>query len=336
MLGVLLVNLGTPDAPTPRAVRRYLAEFLWDRRVVELPRLPWWLVLHGIILRLRPARSARLYRRIWTPEGSPLLVITRKLAAGLQVELEQRLAGPVKVVVAMRYGQPSLAGAFAELQLAGAERVLVFPLYPQYSATTTASIFDGVAAALSARRALPELRCIRHYPASEDYIEALCSSIQQHWEGRQPGERLLFSFHGIPERNSELGDPYREDCQDTVARVAARLGLGEGSYALAFQSRFGPARWLQPYTDATLRAWAQAGVDRVDVVCPGFAAVCLETLEEVAQLNREQYLQAGGREYHYIPALNDRPAHIRLLAALVCRHTRGWPEGEPAASGTPT
>ena len=323
--GILLANLGTPDAPTPAAVRRYLAEFLWDSRVVEIPRLLWWLILHGIILRVRPAQSARKYQLIWTPDGSPLLAISRRQSAAIATQLAERCPGPVRVALGMRYGNPSIASALAELRAAGARRLLVLPLYPQYSAATVASTFDAVAAELRTWRWLPELRLITHYHDDPGYLDALADSIRAADIGHA-GERLLFSFHGLPQRNLFAGDPYHCQCHKTARLVAERLELSPEQWAVAFQSRFGRARWLQPYTSALLADWAKAGVKSVAVVCPGFAADCLETLEEIAVENRQVFLDAGGEQYCYLPALNDAPLHIEMLSGLISRHAAGWPE----------
>ena len=323
--GILLANLGTPDAPTPAAVRRYLAEFLWDPRVVELPRPLWWLILHGVILRVRPARSARKYQLIWTPDGSPLLAISQRQAAAVAAMLAKRYPGPIQVAVGMRYGNPSIAAALAELRATGVQRLLVLPLYPQYSAATVASTFDAIAAVLRTWRWLPELRFITHYHDDPGYLDALADHIGTA-RTDQPGERLLFSFHGLPRRNLLAGDPYHCQCHKTARRVAERLGLQPDQWAVAFQSRFGRAEWLQPYTSVLLAHWAKAGVKSVDVVCPGFAADCLETLEEIALENRQVFLDAGGEHYRYLPALNDDPAHIAVLAELIGRHATGWPE----------
>ncbi|MFZ1640904.1 MAG: ferrochelatase [Candidatus Contendobacter sp.] len=326
--GILLANLGTPDAPTPAAVRRYLAEFLWDPRVVELPRSLWWLILHGVILRVRPARSARKYQLIWTPDGSPLLAISQRQAAAVAATLAERYPGPIRVAVGMRYGNPSIAAALAELRAAGVQRLLALPLYPQYSATTVASTFDAVAAELRRWRWLPELRFITHYHDDPGYLDALTASIRAA-RAEQSGERLLFSFHGLPRRNLLAGDPYHCQCHKTARLVAERLGLQPDQWAVAFQSRFGRAEWLQPYTSVLLADWAKAGIKSVDVACPGFAADCLETLEEIALENRQTFLDAGGEHYRYLPALNDDPAHIAVLAELIDRHTAGWPEFAP-------
>jgi len=324
-VGILLTNLGTPDAPTPREVRRYLGEFLWDPRVVEIPRLLWWLILHGIILRIRPARSARKYRAIWTEEGSPLLVISRRQAMAVAEHLAQDGPGPVKVAVGMRYGNPSIAAALRELRDEGVRRLLVFPLYPQYSAATVASTFDAVATELKSWRWLPELRMITHYHDDPGYIEALSQSILDVWNQAPRAERLLFSFHGLPKRNLLAGDPYHCECQKTARLVAERLRMEPGRWAISFQSRFGGAEWLRPYTSELLKDWARAGVKSVEVVCAGFSADCLETLEEIAIENQDVFCQAGGERYRYIPALNDSPSHIRVLVDLIRKHTGGWP-----------
>jgi len=326
--GILLVNLGTPDAPTPTAVRRYLAEFLWDRRVVEIPRPLWWLILHGAILPFRPAQSARKYQHIWTADGSPLLAITRRQAAAVAAILTEQSPGPVRVAVGMRYGNPSIAAGLAELRAAGMQRLLVLPLYPQYAAATTASTFDAVAAELRGWRWLPELRLITHYHDDPGYLDALTASIRTA-RGDQPGDRLLFSFHGLPQRTLLAGDPYHCQCLKTARQVAERLGLPTDGWAVAFQSRFGRAEWLQPYTSVVLADWARSGIKKVDVVCPGFAADCLETLEEIAIENQQVFLAAGGKEYRYLPALNDQPAHIAALVGLIQRHAAGWPEFSP-------
>ena len=325
-LGVLLVNLGTPDTPNVPDVRRYLAEFLWDPRVVEMARLPWWLLLHGVILRTRPARSAHAYQSIWTEDGSPLLAIARRQATALQGLLKARLRGPVKVALAMRYGNPSVPAALADLKAANARRVLVFPLYPQYSASTTASAFDAVTRELTRWRWLPELRFINQYHDEPGYIDALAASIRAHWAQHGEPERLLFSFHGIPQDYFEQGDPYHCQCQKTARLVAERLGLARERWFLSFQSRLGRQEWLRPYTDETLKAWGAAGVKSVQVLSPGFSADCLETLEEVAIENSHRFQEAGGGSYSYIPCLNDRPDHMAVLADLIVRHCGGWPE----------
>lgn len=314
---VLLVNLGTPEAPTPAAVRRYLGEFLWDPRVVEIPRPIWWLILNGIILRVRPRKSAKAYSAIWTEGGSPLMVFTRGLAEALKAELKNRLGREVPVEIAMRYGKPDIAGRLAELKARGIERFLVLPLYPQYSAPSTGAVFDAVAAALTRARHVPEIRFLSDYHDHPAYISAVADSIERFWRDNGRSDFLLMSFHGLPEKSREQGDPYYEQCQASARLVAERLQLDKGAYQVVFQSRFGPARWLQPYCIDVLKELPQRGIRKVDVVCPGFAVDCLETLEEIGIANREVFLEAGGTDYRLIPALNDSPEHARALAEVI-------------------
>lgn len=330
-IGILLTNLGTPDAPTPKALRRYLGEFLWDPRVVEIPRPLWWLILHGIILRLRPAQSARKYEKIWTEQGAPLLAISRRQAQAVASGLEQSCAGSVKVALGMRYGNPSIASALRELRDAGIRRLLVLPLYPQYSAATTASAFDAVSKELGTWRWVPELRMIGSYHDHPGYIQALTQTVLDTWALHGRADRLLFSFHGLPKRNLLAGDPYHCLCYKTARLVAERLGLEANRWTVSFQSRFGRAEWLKPYTSELLTEWASSGVKSVQVVCPGFAADCLETLEEIAEENQDYFLTAGGERFHYIPALNDQPHHIQALVELILAHGSGWPELMSAA-----
>jgi ferrochelatase len=325
-LGVLLLNLGTPEAPTPSAVRRYLAEFLNDPRVVEVPRPLWWLILHGVILRVRPARSAKAYQAVWTDRGSPLLDVARRQAAGLQERLLERINPNVRVELGMRYGHPSVAKALNRLKAHHVRRLLVFPLYPQYSATTTASNFDAVADELGTWRWLPELRFINEYHDEPGYIQALVASIRATWATLGQPNRLLFSFHGIPKRYFVAGDPYHCHCHKTAGLVAEELDLQQDDWLVSFQSRVGHDEWLQPYTDVTLKQWGQQGIGSVHVVAPGFSADCLETLEEIAVENRNLFLASGGQQYHYIPCLNDDPMHLDFFADLVQRHCCGWPE----------
>lgn len=323
-IGVLLTNLGTPQAPTPAAVRRYLAEFLWDPRVVEQPRWLWWLVLHGIILRLRPGKVARNYARIWTEQGSPLLTIGQAQASALQAQLEAAHPGRFRVSLAMRYGEPSIRAGLEALQAAGARRLLVLPLYPQYSATTTGSTFDAVSATLQGWRWLPELRFLTEYHDNPGYIQALAASIREHWQQHGQAEILLFSFHGLPERYFRAGDPYFCECHKTGRLLAEALELAPEQWRVTFQSRFGREPWLQPYTDHTLQELAGSGRRHVQVVCPGFSADCLETLEEINEENRAIFLAAGGEQFGYIPALNTRPDHIAMLQELVETTSRDW------------
>jgi len=325
-LGVLLVNLGTPDAPTTSAVRRYLREFLWDPRVVEYPRLLWWLILNCVILVIRPSRSAHAYQQIWTDSGSPLLYHSKDIAGALQKELSSRLSGNVSVALAMTYGNPSIRAGLDELHAASARRIIVLPLYPQYSATTTASVFDRVFAALSRRRWVPELRLINHYHDEPGYIAAAAASIREYWQVHERGEHLLFSFHGLPEANLEKGDPYHCHCLKSARLISEALQLEEGSWTVAFQSRVGREEWLKPYTEEVLAEFGEKGMQRVDVVCPGFSVDCLETLEEIALRYAEVFTEAGGGTLNYIPALNARGDHVSFLADLLGTQAQGWPE----------
>ena len=323
-LGILLTNLGSPDAPTPAAVRRYLKQFLWDPRVVEAPRPLWWAALNGVILNTRPRRSAAAYARIWSEAGSPLIDISRRQARAVQQALSDGLERPVMVALGMRYGNPSIAAAMSELQAAGVEQLLVLPLYPQYSATTSASTLDAVSAVLHGWREIPSLRFIRDYHADSGYLDAVAASIHRYWQQHGRGARLVMSFHGLPQRYVDLGDPYAAQCRASAEAIAGRLGLSADDWLLTFQSRFGPKQWLTPYTDKTLESLARNGLSKVDLVCPGFAADCLETLEENAMLNRDIFLDAGGEHLNYIPCLNDEPAHIEALCKLISRHLGGW------------
>lgn len=325
-LGVLLVNLGTPDAPRRTDVRRYLKEFLWDPRVVELSRPLWWLVLNGVILNTRPTRSAAAYAKIWTDQGSPLLVISKRQREALQHCLGTRLPGPTKAALAMRYGNPSIPNGLAELQAAGARRLLVLPLYPQYSATTTASIFDAVTQELRRWRRLPETRFINHYHDDSAYIAALANSIREHWDRHDQPQVLVLSFHGIPQQYFHKGDPYHCQCLKTGRLLREALAWPEERVVTSFQSRLGAKEWLRPYTDETLLELAQRGIKHVAVVCPGFSVDCLETLEEIAMENRDRFLEAGGERYSYIPCLNERKDHVEALCDLIERHIQGWPE----------
>ena len=322
--GILLCNLGTPDAPTTAATRRYLAEFLSDQRVVEIPPLVWKPLLHGIILRTRPAKSAAKYQTVLTPEGSPLLVWTTKQAKLLRGWLGE--AGhQVLVRPAMRYGTPSIASQLDAFKAEGVDRVLVLPLYPQYSATTTASVIDAVNAWTDDVRAIPELRFVGDYHDHPGYIAALAASVRKQWQSDGRAEKLVLSFHGIPERNVRLGDPYERQSRATARLLAAELGLQESEYLVTFQSRFGKAKWLEPYTEPSLIALAQQGVKHVQIMCPGFAADCLETLEEINQEVREAFVHAGGQRFDYIPCLNDQPGWIAALGQLALQHLQGWP-----------
>jgi len=327
---VVLVNLGTPDAPKAAPVRRYLAEFLWDPRVIEIPRPVWWLVLHGVILRIRPRKSARAYHQVWTDEGSPLLVHTANLAEKLGLALDPDGTRPLAVVHAMRYGRPGLPEVLRALAERNLRRLVVLPLYPQYSATTTGSVFDAVTAELRTWRRVPALRFVADYWREPAWIEAVAAKVRAYISERGLPDRLLFSFHGIPERYFRNGDHYPCQCHGSAARIAERAGIPRERWQVAFQSRVGREPWLKPYTDETLAAWPKAGVRSVAVVCPGFAVDCLETLEEIAMQNRDTFLAAGGERYDYIPALNADDAHVALLAELARRELHGWPSTDPA------
>ncbi len=322
--GVLLVNLGTPDEPTAPALRRYLRQFLGDPRVIEWPAWLWQPVLHGVILNVRPRKSARLYASVWTENGSPLLAGSQAIASQMAIELGQTWGDAVRVELAMRYGNPSIQDKLAALRQANVQRILVLPLFPQYSATTTATIFDVIFDELKRWRWTPELRTITGYHTHPFYISGLAHSIQHYWQANGRSPKLLFSFHGIPQSYAAQGDPYPVFCHETARLVADQLDLTQDEYQICFQSRFGPEAWLQPYTDKTLEAWAGDGLKSVDVACPGFAVDCLETLEEMAGQNRELFLEAGGQQYHYIPCLNDSPEQMALLLDLAKTHLQGW------------
>jgi len=329
---VLLCNLGTPDAPTPSAVRRYLAEFLSDRRVVEIPRLLWLLILHGVILRVRPAKSAKKYASIWTSEGSPLKVWTEKQAKLLGGYLGER-GHAVTVRHAMRYGSPSIPSVLDELKAQGTTRVLILPLYPQYSATTSASVNDAVHQWALRVRTAPELRFVNHYHDDAGYIAALAKRVTDHWMARGRPDKLVLSFHGVPKRTLQLGDPYHCECLKTARLLGERLGVGKDDMLITFQSRLGRAEWLQPYTEPTLVALAKKGVKRVDVMCPGFTSDCLETLEEIDMEARQAFLHAGGTEFNYLPCLNDQHEWIAALSAVAVQHLQGWPTTSSSDAG---
>jgi ferrochelatase len=334
-IGVLVAHLGTPDAPTPAALRRYLRQFLSDPRVIELPRWKWLPVLHLAVLTTRPRKSAALYRKIWTPAGSPLLVHTRAVAAAVGEALSTRVAEPLHVAVGMRYGNPSMAAALRELAARGCRRILVFPLYPQYSGTTTASTFDAVFAELATWRAMPELRLVNDYHDDAGYVGALAASIRDHWQQHGRAEKLLLTFHGIPRRYVDAGDPYFAQCHETARRVVAQLGFPDGFHEVTFQSLFGREEWLRPYTDETMKRLGASKLASVDVLCPGFSVDCLETLEEIDGENREIFTHAGGGEYRYVPCLNERRDHVEALAAIALRHLGGWVTPVGAGAGTP-
>ncbi|MEE8367833.1 MAG: ferrochelatase [Thermoanaerobaculia bacterium] len=323
-VGVLLANLGTPDAPTAVALRRFLREFLGDPRVIEEPRWKWWLILNLLILPFRPRRSAALYRKIWEKEGSPLLSRSLRLGEGVTGILAQAVGSPLHVAVGMRYGRPSMRQALMDLRRKGCNKLLVIPMFPQYSGTTVGSVFDALAAELVTWRVVPSLRTVHHYHDEPAYIGELAASIREVWERNGKPEKLLFSFHGIPLRYFTGGDPYHCECHKTARLVAERLHLSEPEYEVAFQSIFGKEEWIKPTADVTIRAMARSGVKKLDVICPGFSVDCLETLEEIKLLNRGFFLDNGGERFRYIPCLNDRPGHARMLADLIRRNLDGW------------
>jgi protoporphyrin/coproporphyrin ferrochelatase len=323
MLGVVTVNTGTPDAPRPREVRRFLRRFLADPRVVELPRLLWLPLLHALILPLRAPVSARNYRRVWMDGGSPLAVHSQRLRQALELELDAGRGGEVAIESAFLYSDPSLATALNKLRSAGAQRIVVLPLYPQASGATTGAVYDQTGAVLRGWRALPDLHLIGDYHADAGYISALANSVREHWQQNGRTARLLISFHGIPQRCVDRGDAYAEQCRVTAEQLAAALELGADDWLLGFQSRFGKARWLAPATNKLLSELPANGVRSLTVICPGFAVDCLETLEEIAIRGREIFLHAGGAQFQYVPALNDRGDHARALARLVLANAGG-------------
>ncbi|HCX87341.1 MAG TPA: ferrochelatase [Gammaproteobacteria bacterium] len=333
--GVLLVNLGTPEAPTVSAVRRYLGEFLHDHRVVELTRWIWCLILHGIILRTRPRRSAAAYTKIWSETGSPLMSLMSTLAERLDTHFKQHCGSNTCVAMAMRYGQPSVKQSLQSLADSGMTRMVVVPLYPQYSCSTTASVYDAVGETLRGWRNLPAVHIVRDYHLAEGYLDALTASVQEHWDRHARAEKLVISFHGTPQRYADQGDPYHLQCERTATALAQRLGLTPEHWVLSFQSRVGRAPWLRPYTDETLRSLAQQGTRHVDLICPGFAVDCLETLEEIAKENADIFREAGGQGFAYISCLNDRTDHVKALAEVIRVEAPNWfPEntGLPAGS----
>lgn len=323
-VGVLLTNLGTPEAPTAKALRPYLKQFLWDPRVVEVPRPLWWLILNGIILRVRPKRSAAAYAEVWTDEGSPLLTHSLNQAKALQCALAEPYGDQVIVDVAMRYGQPSIGSVIDKMLSAGVRKLIVLPLYPQYSAATTGSTFDAIADEFKQRRWLPDFRFISHYHDHSGFIHAITNRIKAHWAEHGRTDKLLFSYHGMPQKYLEDGDPYHCECHKTTRLIAEQLGLAPNEYLTTFQSRFGRDPWLQPYTDETLKALPQQGVKSVQIICPGFSSDCLETIEEIGGENCEYFLEAGGERYEYIPCLNAEPDHIELMRTLIEEQAKDW------------
>ncbi|KZY62702.1 MULTISPECIES: ferrochelatase [unclassified Oleiphilus] len=326
-VGVLLVNLGTPEAPTAKALRKYLAQFLSDPRVVEIPKLIWMLILHGIILRVRPSKSAEAYKEVWTEDGSPLMLHSLAQTQAIREKLRAEYGNNVMVELAMRYGEPSVSNTLDQMMAESCRKLVVLPLYPQYSGSTTASVFDDLAADFTQRRWLPSFRFISSYHTNPAYINALAQSIQQHWAEHGRCDKLVFSFHGVPQHFLHSGDPYHCQCHVTVRLLAEQLGLNQDEYLTCFQSRFGKAEWLKPYLDATMKSLPNEGVKSVQVVCPGFSSDCLETLEEIAGENKEYFMEAGGERFEYIPALNSRSEHIEALIGFINEEAGAWFDG---------
>jgi protoporphyrin/coproporphyrin ferrochelatase len=337
-IGILLANLGTPDAPTASAVRKYLAEFLSDQRVVEIPAPVWKIILHGIILRTRPAKSAKKYASIWMPEGSPLLVWSQRqaqyLRGNLGDQLKSRGYAPdlVKIELGMRYGNPSIASAWEKLKATNCDRLLVLPMYPQYAGSTTATACDAVFDLLKKERYMPALRTVTAWHDDPGYVKALAASISDYWRKHGRPDKLLMSFHGIPKSTLMKGDPYHCFCQKTGRLLAKELGLKDSEWLQTFQSRFGRAEWLKPYTDDALKSLPSQGVKKLHVVCPGFPADCLETLEEIAMEGKETFMHAGGTNYDYISALNDHPLLIRAMTDIALNHLQGWLAPPPTST----
>jgi ferrochelatase len=314
--GILLCNLGTPDAPRPAELRRYLKEFLSDPRVVEIPRLLWWMILNLIILRIRPRRSAKLYQSVWTEAGSPLMLYSQEQVAAVKQRLAEKY-GDIPVVLGMRYGNPSMASAIKQLTDQNVRDIIVLPLYPQYAGATTGSTFDAIAKTFTKLRWVPELQFINGYHKSEGYLDALCTTIKRHIEQHGQPDKFVFSYHGTPERYLKNGDPYHCFCHQTTRLVREKLGFDESQVMTTFQSRFGREPWLQPYTDKTLEHLPEDGVKHVAVICPGFSSDCLETIEEINMEARESFIESGGEHFHYIPCLNDDPVHIDALVSIL-------------------
>jgi len=323
-VGVLLVNLGTPEAPKTSPVRRYLKQFLSDPRVVEINRPLWWLILNGIILNVRPKRSAHAYASVWSDEGSPLMAFSLKQAAKIKAMLPLATQTPVFVELAMTYGEPSIPQALQRLREQRCEKIIVVPMYPQYSGSTTAAVTDAVFYEFKSWRRVPSLRVLTTYHDDSRYIQALANSVREHWETNGRAEKLLMSFHGIPQRYFDNGDPYPCLCRKTARLLSEALGLKEGEWLITFQSRFGREEWVKPYTSEQLKTWGAEGVKDVDVICPGFAADCLETLEEIRVENKDYFIEAGGKDLRYIPALNDRDDHIEALVSIIKDEGAGW------------
>lgn len=323
-IGVLLTNLGTPDAATKQALRPYLKEFLSDPRVVEIPRLVWWCILNLVILNIRPARSAKAYATVWQDEGSPLMVHTKNQTSAVKQELEKQYGDKVVVEFAMRYGNPSITSVLDRMLSQGVRKLVVLPLYPQYCGSTTGSTFDAIAKDFTSRRWLPDFKFISHYNDNPEYIAAVGDKIKAHWDTHGKADKLLFSYHGIPKRYLLNGDPYHCECHKTSRLLAEYLGLEQQEYMTTFQSRFGREEWLKPYTDHTLQALPKEGVHSVQIVCPGFSSDCLETIEEIGEENREYFMEAGGKRYEYIECLNSDSSHIALLSKMISQELQGW------------
>lgn len=323
-IGVLVTNLGTPDAPKKAQLKRYLKEFLSDPRVVEVPRLIWWMILNLVILNIRPKRSAKAYETVWTERGSPLLFHTQDQTTAIRQKLQDQYGDNIVVDFAMRYGNPSVDSTIDNMLRQGVRKLLVLPLYPQYCASTTGSTFDAVAQSFAKRRWIPELRFITHYHDNVNFVKAVADKIRDHWQQHGRADKLIFSYHGIPKRYLLNGDPYHCECHKTSRLIALALGLDENEYFTSFQSRFGREEWLKPYTDDSLKAFPAQGVKSVQVVCPGFAADCLETIEEIGEENRDYFMQAGGERYEYIAALNADTQHIEALTDIVQSNLHGW------------
>lgn len=323
-IGVLLVNTGTPKAPTKKALRPYLKQFLWDPRIVDTPRWLWWLILNGIILNVRPKRSAQGYARIWTDRGSPLAVHTEDQAKALRQQFSSEFGDTLVIDWAMRYGEPSIGSRLDEMREQGVEQLLILPLFPQYASATTASVMDAAADHYKAQMWTPAIRFINHYCDHPDYINALADSIQTHWQEHGRADKLVFSYHGEPLRYLHRGDPYHCQCLKTTRLVVEKLNIRENEYVTSFQSRFGPGDWLKPYTDETLKTLPKQGVKSVQVICPGFAADCLETVDEIAIENKEYFMQAGGEKFTYVSALNSQPLHIQALKIIIKGQLQGW------------
>lgn len=323
-IGILLTNLGTPDEPTPKALKRYLKQFLSDPRVVEVPRLLWWMILNCVILQIRPRRSAKAYATVFTEQGSPLLFHTQAQTDAIRQQLQQDGVNDLVVDFAMRYGNPSFDSVIDNMLKQGVRKLLVLPLYPQYSGATSASTFDELAQNFMRRRWLPDLRFISHYPDYAPFINAAADKIRQHWQQHGQADKLILSYHGIPKRYLTNGDPYHCECYKTSRLIAEQLGLNKDQYLTTFQSRFGREEWLKPYTDMTLKALPAQGVKSVQIFCPGFSADCLETIEEIGEENKEYFLHAGGERYEYISALNAEPQHISALCQLIKDNLQGW------------